>query len=188
MAKITLKQGDRLEVCLDGTDGEFVIEYGDSALTVTADLPDSDGREGVIYSERFGDTDDDSEEVEALSDLRPLLSRSQSQDCRSVGLWREPFRTVTYADDHGGGSWSYKSQFVRNLRIVQDTIQQKLMRGIERCPCCGKADTIREYELGGWTWHGQLDHSVIAHGAKPQSLAFIRFINDKSQAILRSQS
>lgn len=183
--KIVLKQGERLEVCLDGTDGEFVIEYGNIDLTVIADMPDTEGREGVIYRESFGGDDNDSEVDGSPRDTRPL---NTDRAIRVVGRWRDPFRTVTYPEDREDTPWSYKGQFVRNLRIVQDTLQQKLMRGIEKCPCCGEADTIRECELDGWTWHGQLDHSVIVHGAKPHSMAFIRFINDKSMSILRSQS
>jgi hypothetical protein len=52
---VTLSPGEKLVVVLEGTDGQFVIDYGDDALTVTADLPDSDGRADVIYSERFGE-------------------------------------------------------------------------------------------------------------------------------------
>lgn len=183
--KIVLKQGDRLEVCLEGTDGEFVIEYGDSTLTVTADLPDSDGREGVIYSERFGDADNGSEVEDAHKDTRPLLS---DRGIRIVGRWSDHHRTVTYPEDREGASWKYGSQFARNLRVVQDTITQKLMRGIERCPCCDAAAAIGQYELDGWIWHGQLVHTIEVHGAKPCSDAFIRFINDESLNILRSKS
>lgn len=53
--KVVLKPGDTLEVELDETDGHFEIKYDVDfgKLEVTADMPDSTGREGVIYSEVF---------------------------------------------------------------------------------------------------------------------------------------
>lgn len=56
--KVVIKQGEALLVSLEGTDGLFVINYDhdhDYTLTVRADLPDDEGREGVIYCESFGD-------------------------------------------------------------------------------------------------------------------------------------
>lgn len=50
---VQLEPGDTLIVQLKDTDGEFVIEYRDEAIRITTDYPDSDGREGVIYEERF---------------------------------------------------------------------------------------------------------------------------------------
>jgi hypothetical protein len=52
--KVELKMGERVVVNLEGTDGEFVISYGRRVLQVTADLPDTSGRKGVIYAEKFG--------------------------------------------------------------------------------------------------------------------------------------
>lgn len=51
--KVLLSQGESLTVNLEGSDGEFVITWGDNDLTVTADLPDQQGREGVIYHETW---------------------------------------------------------------------------------------------------------------------------------------
>ena len=51
--KIELSPGELLMVTLQGTDGMFTIEFGERELTVSVDLPDTEGREGVIYSERF---------------------------------------------------------------------------------------------------------------------------------------
>ncbi len=51
--KVVLKPGDTLHVELHETDGYFEIDYGGTALTVYSDLPDTDGRSGVIYSENY---------------------------------------------------------------------------------------------------------------------------------------
>lgn len=77
--RIMLKPGETLIVGFtdenehDG-DGTIVIEFEDETLRVSADMPDSSGREGVIYEEWFGDVpgqeqpvpgwDDGEEEVE----------------------------------------------------------------------------------------------------------------------------
>jgi hypothetical protein len=53
--KVVLKPGDTFEVELHETDGRFEIKYDVDLghLTVTSDLPDTQGREGVIYDEVF---------------------------------------------------------------------------------------------------------------------------------------
>lgn len=51
--KIQLKQGEAVTIVLEDADGEFVVEYGKAVLSITADLPDTDGRVGEIYAERF---------------------------------------------------------------------------------------------------------------------------------------
>jgi len=53
--KVVLRPGDTLEVELDDTDGHFEIKYDVDLgkLEVTSDLPDTQGRVGVIYSEVF---------------------------------------------------------------------------------------------------------------------------------------
>lgn len=63
--KILIKEGDDLRVELEDSDGSFTISYRDGALTVNAELPDSEGREGVIYHEDYrgdGDEEDDEED------------------------------------------------------------------------------------------------------------------------------
>lgn len=50
---IELNAGDTVEITFKDTDGKFIVAYGDQALTIESDLPDSDGRVGVIYSERY---------------------------------------------------------------------------------------------------------------------------------------
>jgi hypothetical protein len=56
--KIELKLSEKITVTLEGTDGEFTVEFNEADLRVTADMPDSSGREGVIYMEAFGIDDD----------------------------------------------------------------------------------------------------------------------------------
>lgn len=51
--KVVLSPGDTLTVELEDTDGQFQISYGPTALTVTSDLPDTSGRTGTIYEERY---------------------------------------------------------------------------------------------------------------------------------------
>lgn len=58
--RIMLKPGETLIVGFadenDGDgDGTIEIEFGDEVLIVRADMPDTTGREGVIYEERFAD-------------------------------------------------------------------------------------------------------------------------------------
>jgi hypothetical protein len=52
--KCELSPGEKLVVTFEGTDGEITVEFAmDGALVrVSADLPDSTGRKGVIYEER----------------------------------------------------------------------------------------------------------------------------------------
>src|SRR5256885_1281831 len=58
--KIVLDQGDALEVSVE--DGTFKIVYGPTALTVEVDMPDAQGRSGVIYNELVGPLEDEDED------------------------------------------------------------------------------------------------------------------------------
>lgn len=51
--KIILKRGERVEIELADADGKFVVSYGTKELRVTTDFPDSTGRTGIIYNEKF---------------------------------------------------------------------------------------------------------------------------------------
>lgn len=50
---VVIGQGEAVQVLIEGSDGEFHIEYGSQRLFVKTDLPDSLGRSGVIYDEVF---------------------------------------------------------------------------------------------------------------------------------------
>lgn len=55
---VQLSPGQTLEVGFvdetgHQTDGAITIEFGRKILSVYADMPDSNGREGVIYAEKF---------------------------------------------------------------------------------------------------------------------------------------
>ena len=100
--KVVMKPGDKLLVEFENTDGSFEIDYdskGDYTLTVVADLPDTSGREGVIYCEDFSDVpgDFDPEELHSPEVLAELASaemkrRSERDSCDDT-WW-------TYGPDH----------------------------------------------------------------------------------------
>jgi hypothetical protein len=49
---IILSPGQAVRVTLEGTDGEFIVEWvPNKCVRVKADLPDTSGRVGVIYEE-----------------------------------------------------------------------------------------------------------------------------------------
>lgn len=55
--KVVLMAGEMVQIELEDSDGTFTISYDvgqNSVLSVHADLPDSDGRVGIIYAEYFG--------------------------------------------------------------------------------------------------------------------------------------
>ena len=57
MLTIILPRGKHLCVRFANTDGEFIIDYNDESVTVTADMEDSSGRVGEIYRETWGEAD-----------------------------------------------------------------------------------------------------------------------------------
>lgn len=59
MLKVTLEPGDKVAIAIEGSDGMFTVEYGATNVTVEADMPDSTGREGVIYDESWSDSNDE---------------------------------------------------------------------------------------------------------------------------------
>lgn len=62
--KIVLKPGEKLEIALaddsgEDIDGSIIVDFQFNELKITTDWPDSDGRVGTIYSERFRSFHDD---------------------------------------------------------------------------------------------------------------------------------
>jgi hypothetical protein len=53
--QVLISQGQKVEVIVADSDGVFTIFYNadKGRLSVTADMPDATGREGVIYLELF---------------------------------------------------------------------------------------------------------------------------------------
>lgn len=51
---IEIGKGDNLRVTLKDSDGGFNVLFSSKAVQILADLPDSEGREGLIYNEKFG--------------------------------------------------------------------------------------------------------------------------------------
>lgn len=49
--KIEIREGEALEISFEGTDGEFIVTWDRKGIRVEADMPDTSGREGVIYHE-----------------------------------------------------------------------------------------------------------------------------------------
>lgn len=49
--KIELKPNESIAVTFEETSGEIAVSFSETAVTVMADLPDTLGREGVIYQE-----------------------------------------------------------------------------------------------------------------------------------------
>lgn len=61
MARIVVAKGERLEIAFTSrddhevdVDGHVYVGFDNRRLYVTADIPDSTGRVGTIYEERFG--------------------------------------------------------------------------------------------------------------------------------------
>lgn len=54
MPNLVLSPGEEIKITLEDTDGFFIIKYGEEALTVESDFPDSTGRVGIIYEEKYG--------------------------------------------------------------------------------------------------------------------------------------
>lgn len=51
--KVVLQPGEEIEVMFAGTSGEIKVAFHEEAIQVKADIPDDNGRSGLIYEERF---------------------------------------------------------------------------------------------------------------------------------------
>jgi hypothetical protein len=51
--QVVIKKGEAIKVGFLDTDGNITVTYGKKRLKVHADMPDSSGREKVIYEEIF---------------------------------------------------------------------------------------------------------------------------------------
>jgi hypothetical protein len=52
--KVILHEGEKVEVEFAESDGQITVEFNPTDLIVKADMPDTDGRTGIIYQEKFG--------------------------------------------------------------------------------------------------------------------------------------
>lgn len=59
--KVEIGEGEAVTVVFKDTDGEITVRWDPGALRVLADLPDTEGREGVIYEERWNTAEPDGE-------------------------------------------------------------------------------------------------------------------------------
>lgn len=202
--RVVIAQGDKLVVQLEGTDGEFEIEYGSRALTVKADLPDTKGREGVIYSERFiRDEDEDEDDVDS----------PRSRPCRNVPRGDETFvvgqsirkkpkprikpktkpknRPVHIEIDYEKNTrrWPNKAtrnKFLNDLEAVQENLTTTAVKGIERCDHCRKIEG-RKPRIGTGDyyrtdndvrWPESLSHHIFMHDYMPETW-FREYIRNK---------
>jgi len=51
--QVVLKKGESVKIGLLDADGVITVKYGEKRLQVHADMPDSTGREKIIYEEIF---------------------------------------------------------------------------------------------------------------------------------------
>ena len=52
--KVVLKKGESVDIAFEDADGSLRIGYGHTKVFVKAELPDTQGRQGIIYEENFG--------------------------------------------------------------------------------------------------------------------------------------
>jgi hypothetical protein len=84
MVRIEIGPGEIIEIGLRDTDGVFTVTYGDQEVTVHADLPDSTGRAGIIYSENSRvDKEIPGAEIDFVPMKRCPFCRTYGHDHRS---------------------------------------------------------------------------------------------------------
>lgn len=109
MPYIILKPNESIRIELFETDGSFTVDYnsnGDSALRVWADMPDSTGRENIIYEELFGHDivtgpDGVAQVYERAVDAADHLIQAYQDDA----TWPEPKTPVKSIIGDNDGPW-----------------------------------------------------------------------------------
>ncbi len=71
--QIVLKPGERIDVCFEDSDGTIQVAFERDAIIVSSELPDTSGREGVIYREVFSDPDIDDGGNPAKPPMKALM-------------------------------------------------------------------------------------------------------------------
>lgn len=102
---VLLDQFQSVSVRLDGTDGEFTITYAGEELKVEADLPDSSGRQGVIYSEKFGSSpskldDSEDEPIDTVEDARKMIRSKLRLALPIIFSFYRPIPNMPDSDDY----------------------------------------------------------------------------------------
>ena len=136
--RIELASGDTLSVVMEGTDGEFKVIWGENVLQVTADLPDSSGREGVIYEETWGDTRSTDEEpvpdpIKSIEDLGPgdkvrLAQPSGGTACgwECSNTWTTDYTWVVASPEH-------RRMWCVERSVLVDFFKDTLVKEVPEC-------------------------------------------------------
>ena len=56
--KVVLHPGESVDVEFFESDGSIIVAFNESDISVSTDWPDTEGRKGVIYQEKFLTMDD----------------------------------------------------------------------------------------------------------------------------------
>jgi len=202
--KVTIAKGESLIVNLEGTDGEFIITYGQSVLSVTADLPDTDGREGVIYSERFGADDDDDEDTvdnvrppkrpvptdeEVVIGRFPKLPRAAPRKRASANSYLPKNTKVALPSGYYSKmAFASRRMFLENLALVEASplTRQIPAELVDHCNNCDDEESVTLDTNGDSfrtdndvQWPKALRHHVEKHGWRPPRW-FINYIANKA--------
>jgi hypothetical protein len=131
--KVMLSPGETLQVGYlddDGreTDGGLSVVYGENSIKVETDWPDTQGRTGVVYEEKFG-VHLDPDEVDCLAEdsrsLKPVQLEPSEQR-------KQMFKTALAVDlpapQQGSNQWAFASdaeiRFDEQRRIAADAIAE----------------------------------------------------------------
>lgn len=142
--KIEIDHKDTLLVTLRDSDGEFRISYGgvvEDHLTVHSELPDQQGREGIIYDEPFGHTPEeclsDAEVIAAAKRLPGyFLTPAEVQSNFGRVHWAEKL-ILQLPEDHDG-----RNTWLLNFGRGEEAAMKRHRRGIKWVDETKAAETI----------------------------------------------
>lgn len=72
MVDIVIGPGESVNITLKDADGQFTVAWTDKELLITANMPDTQGREGIIYREEFGYDDQTTRRGIEGTDIPPV--------------------------------------------------------------------------------------------------------------------
>jgi len=97
--------------------------------------------------------------------------------CRE-GYWKSGPDSQLPLPVAGDEPWVGMAEFLRKLARLEAKARAKAVRPLMCRLCKLQAGNI-EYEFGGWTWMGSLQHYVNSHNLRP-SLAFQEFVLERT--------
>lgn len=135
--RIEIEQGQAVAIGFRDADGEFLIEYGFNAVTITAEFEDSDGRVGKIYEERLNVPDPEISDVQVPGEDADAPEHGQVHEDEFQAWWNKSGYVGGALPEHMRRAW-FAGRFQKtstesavDLNALRDQVKTDRIQDVE---------------------------------------------------------